>query len=123
MSRRLFISTVVFAIALGAIVGYIRGMPDDFVDVPDMSIDYGYRCGDGSEFTIEPSENMLTITIVPATSVDYLVRTELALVDDLKYAGAGVTFVPNGTFAELTSASSAPTTCTSMNSKENTLFK
>ncbi len=123
MSRRLFISTVVFAIVLGTIIGYVRGMPDDFVDVPASAVDYGYRCGDGSEFTIVPSVDMSTIDIVPATSVEYFARTTLKLSSQGAYAGGDIVFLPNGTTAELTSGSNPSTKCTSMNPPETTLFR
>lgn len=124
MSRRVFIGTVVVALALGIALGYIRGVPDDFAQMPDPdSFDYGYRCGDGSEFTVEPSEDMQSLTIVPATSVDYLKKTVLYTVDGGAYNGGGITFAPHGTTADLSTASSAPTTCTSMNAEADTLFK
>lgn len=123
MSRRVFASTVVVATVLGILLGYYRGIPDDFVRVPGRDgFDHGYRCGDGSEFTLIPSDDLTSIIIVPATSVDYLARTELYTVDGSVYSGGGITFEPHGTLADLTTASSAPTTCTSMDPAEATLF-
>lgn len=122
MSKRVLLSTIVCAVVLGVVLGYYRGVPDDFVNAPDLSIDYGYRCGDGSEFTVVPSEDMTTITIVPATSSDYLKEILLLRTAGDTYTSEGISFAAHDLTAELITASHGSTTCTSMNPPETTLF-
>lgn len=122
MKLNVFIWTVFVASILGILLGYYRGLPDDFDGIPDVA-DFGYRCGDGSEFTVEPTADMKAITLIPSTSSDYLQKTTLTLVGGDVYVGGGITFAPHGTSGDLTSASSAATTCMSMNPAGKTLFQ
>lgn len=80
MSKRLVVSVIVCSVVAGIAIGYVRGLPDDFVE-NDTAVqgasEYGYRCGDGTEFTLVPSADMQTIRITPATSVDYIRESKL----------------------------------------------
>lgn len=123
------LSVILVSVIAGVLIGYVRGLPDDFVtgeaESDRPSYDYGYRCGDGSEFTIVPSEDMTTLRIIPATSVDYLRETTLQSdTNDAgsHYSGGGITFAVKGNTIELSTASTAPTTCRSMNPPQQSLF-
>jgi hypothetical protein len=122
MSKRVLLSAIVVALVLGVTLGYYRGAPNDFVEAPDTSVDYGYRCGDGSEFTIVPSEDMASLMIVPATSADYVPQTVLNRIATDVFEGAGVTFTAHDVSAELGTTEHGTTTCASMNPPKTTLF-
>jgi hypothetical protein len=127
MNKRTILAIILVAIIAGVLIGYVRGLPDDFVEAPGTDTasidDYGYRCGDGSEFTLLPSEDMTTITLKPATSADYLRETVLQSASGgTTYAGNGVRIVVHGITLDLSTASTAPTTCTSMRPVTQSLF-
>ncbi len=123
----MWLSVILLAVIAGVLIGYVRGIPDDFssADAETISGDYGYRCGDGSEFTIVPSEDMTTIRIVPATSADYLKDTTLQSVTNTagsEYAGGGVSLSAHDATLVLSTLNTATTTCASMRPKEESLF-
>lgn len=43
--------------------------------------EYAYRCADGTEFSMTPSEDAASITLYPATSVERIPQVTLALVE------------------------------------------
>ncbi len=126
MSKRLVLSVVLVSVIFGTLIGYTRAIPSDFSSDSEQQtadmFEYGYRCDDGSEFTVIASENMSTIEIVPATSADYLKRTTLRLGNQGAYSGGGVIFLPGDVEAELSTDSTAPTRCRSMRPQQESLF-
>ncbi len=125
MSRRLLLSVVVCSVVAGALIGYVRALPDDFVDEEMAAYDYGYRCGDGSEFTLVPSPDMEELRIIPATSVDYVRDTVLHINTTEQgtiYSGGGITLRISGVSLLLTTISNGSTRCTSMLPAEDSLF-
>lgn len=68
--------------------------------------EYGYRCSDGSEFTMSPSSDMSTITIIPATSAERFTKTILNKIETPSgalYIGEGITFSAKGETLTLSS--------------------
>lgn len=43
--------------------------------------EYAYRCADGTEFTMTPSDDAASLTLYPATSVERIPQTVLHLVE------------------------------------------
>lgn len=77
---------------------------------------YGYRCGDGTEFTMSPTSDMQRILITPATSVERIPKAILSKVESesgARYEGDGITFYAHGETVEL-STSEFTTTCRPM---------
>jgi len=77
---------------------------------------YGYRCGDGTEFTMSPTSDMSKIRITPATSVERISKTVLYHVQSssgARYEGSGLTFFARGEKVQL-STDAFSTTCTPM---------
>lgn len=65
---------------------------------------YGYRCTDGTEFTMSPSEDMTSIHIVPAAGVERIPETILPKVASdtgVLYETDGITFYAKGETVEL----------------------
>ena len=129
MNKRLVYTVIAIAIVAGLSIGYIRGLPNDFVDeseiIGGVVTDYGYRCGDGSEFTLIPSENVDTIRIVPATSADYVKESVLKAMSDatgMYFEGDGIALRPSASGLVLVSAGHATTTCSSMRPADESLF-
>ncbi len=128
MSKKIIISVLLFSMVVGIVIGYYRALPDDFVETTEDGLvieDYGYRCGDGSEFTIVPTDDMKTIDIVPASSVDYVQRSTLTSVDDgtgIHYEGNGFGLRPSASGLVLTSQTHPTTTCSSMRPASESLF-
>lgn len=83
--------------------------------VPALQKDdgYGYRCADGTEFTMKTSEDLSTITLHPATSAERIPQTTLNKVKSdvgARYEGGGVVFAGKGETVQLIGASFS-TTC------------
>lgn len=77
---------------------------------------YGYRCGDGTEFTMSPSSDMKFIRLTPATSVERIPEVVLAKIESAtgaRYEGSGIVFHAHGEAVELGSVDFS-TTCTPM---------
>lgn len=112
-----------FAIALlvaalgGLVLGYARTNQSPDQSASENFGEYGYRCGDGSEFTMIPTVDMMSIALVPATSVDYIRETTLVSVPSergARYEGGGVTFSAVGETVTIDTEATEPTTCTPM---------
>ncbi len=77
---------------------------------------YGYRCGDGTEFTMSLPEDISSIHLVPATSVERIPETILSKVASetgARFEGDGIVFHAHGETVEL-STSEFTTTCLPM---------
>ncbi|MCE9643980.1 MliC family protein [Candidatus Parcubacteria bacterium] len=77
---------------------------------------YGYRCGDGTEFTMSPASDMGQILLTPATSVERIpkvILTKAASATGARYEGDGLVFYAHGERVEL-SSSEFTTTCIPM---------
>ncbi len=126
MSHRLVLGVIGVSVVCGLLIGYARGLPNDFVDpqsVP-VTLTYGYRCADGTEFSIEPNGDFSQLRVVPATSADYVAVETLARRDaqTAVYQGASTTLAIEGSALVLAVAGHATTTCDSMRSAEDSLF-
>ncbi len=123
MSKRLMLSVIFASLLVGILIGYVQGVPADVVNESEfeaeIAVEYGYRCGDGSEFTLVPTNSMESIRIVPATSVDYVREANLKLMRDALgsfYEGEGIVLRMSASGLVLVSEGHATTTCTSMQS-------
>ncbi len=127
MSKRLVLVTVVFSVITGIVLGYMNAVPNDFIDEPVGSdVEYGYRCADGSEFTLVPTEESGALFIVPATSSDYVQNTLLQNVPGgvyNTYVGGDVMLSVREGGIELSVSGHEPTQCTSMLPEEESLFQ
>jgi hypothetical protein len=124
MSKRFLIVVILFSVIGGIVIGYYRGLPDDFADTPAPTPqDYGYRCGDGSEFTLVPlSAN--SVRIVPATSVDYVRETTLTRASSgAPFAGGDITLRVDGAVIFLSAEGRSETPCQSMRPAAESLFQ
>lgn len=77
---------------------------------------YGYRCGDGTEFTMSPTSDMSKILITPATSVERIAKTVLFHIQSTsgaKYESSGLSFLAHGETVQL-STKAFTTTCKPM---------
>lgn len=75
--------------------------------------EYGYRCGDGTEFTMKPANDMSRIMLIPATSVERIPQATLLKVESTttaQYTGQGITFTAHGETVQL-KTSEFETTC------------
>lgn len=82
--------------------------------------EYGYRCGDGTEFTMHPNERVTEILIKPATSVERIPTLVLAKVQSetgAKYADGDYSFHAHGETAAFTGPQFT-TSCSPMQSGE-----
>lgn len=127
MNKHVVVTIAVVAMIAGVVFGYLRALPDDFIENTTETgfSDYGYRCGDGSEFTLVPNAHMESVRIVPATSVDYVRETELKSLTDsmgMYYEGDGILLRPTASGLLLVSAGHATTTCSSMRPADESLF-
>lgn len=128
MSKKAVLLVVTISIIVGVVIGYMNAVPNDFVKTtPDGLVieEYGYRCGDGSEFTLVPSSDMSTIDIVPATSVDYVRKTTLASTTDgtgIHYRGGDISIRTSASGLMLIVTGHATTTCSSMLPANESLF-
>ncbi len=127
MNRRALLLIAIAAVLTGLGIGYIRALPSDFVKHSDMAgmTDYGYRCGDGSEFTLVPTDGSDTVRIVPATSVDYVREANLESRTDamgMYYEGDDIVLRPTASGLMLVSAGHGTTTCSSMQPAVESLF-
>lgn len=78
--------------------------------------EYGYRCGDGTEFTMSPTSDMSKMLITPATSVERISKTVLYHVQatsGARYEGNDLAFFAHGETVQL-STSVFTTTCNPM---------
>lgn len=67
---------------------------------------YAYRCGDGSEFYIEPSLDFSYLHIYPATSVDYVpdaILLSRASDTGARFEGSGIVLHGHGEVVQLSS--------------------
>lgn len=79
---------------------------------------YGYRCGDGTEFTMSPAEDMSTILLTPASTIERIpevILTEEPAESGVRFAGDGITFAAVGETVTL-STDEWSTTCFPMES-------
>lgn len=77
---------------------------------------YGYRCGDGTEFTITFGETVDTITIIPASNLERIPETMLTKVTSssgARYEGGDLAFHAHGETVTLT-GEGFQTTCLPM---------
>lgn len=61
--------------------------------------EYAYRCGDGTEFSITPSEDFSTVTLYPATTVERIEQSTLNKVESefgARYANERLVFHARG---------------------------
>lgn len=66
---------------------------------------YGYRCGDGTEFSIVPNNDMSTLSVIPASSSDLVPLITIKKVDaqkGVRYEGNGIIFEGSGETVTLT---------------------
>ncbi|GEM_PF-1654865 len=85
---------------------------------------YGYRCGDGTEFTMSPSEDMESILLIPATSVERIPETIISRTESetgARYEGNGIVFHAHGETVAL-STDEFETTCLPMTSQDEAPF-
>jgi len=85
---------------------------------------YGYRCSDGTEFSMSPASDMQSILLTPATSVERVPKTILSRVvseTGARYEGDGLVFHAHGEVVEL-SSSEFVTTCAPMQVPEEAPF-
>lgn len=78
--------------------------------------EYGYRCGDGTEFTMHPNKDLSMIRLVPATSVERIPETIISRTDSetgARYEGNGIVFHAHGESVEL-STEAFQTSCLPM---------
>jgi len=67
--------------------------------------EYGYRCGDGTEFTMRPSSDMSILKIFPATSAERIPEVTLARQESVSgshYEGGGIVLYAKGETLTLT---------------------
>jgi len=85
---------------------------------------YGYRCGDGTEFTISFNETGDSITVVPASTLERIPEVTLTKVTSAtgaRYEGEGVVFHAHGETVQL-STDEFSTTCNPMHSPDEAPF-
>lgn len=93
----------------------------------DLSVytlgEYGYRCDEGTEFTLWPAGDMSSVRIVPATSVERIGETILSKVpgDAARYEGDGLILLGYGETIEL-SSSEFSATCSPIFSDDSAPF-
>jgi hypothetical protein len=114
MNKRLFIVIVAIAIIAGVALGYVRGLPDDVQNEQPTSIDFGYRCGDGTEFTLSPAPLLVTLHLVPASNVDYVREQDLTRQSEFVFTSDDTVLVRTGDTLALAVHGHATTTCTAM---------
>lgn len=86
--------------------------------------EYGYRCGEGTEFTMKPANDMSKILLIPATSVERIPRVILSKVvgtTTAEYMGEGITFTAHGETVRL-HTSEFDTTCHPMQAPNEAPF-
>ena len=90
--------------------------------VPETG-DYGYRCGDGTEFTMTPSSDMGSITLIPASSIERIPRLVLHSVprSPSRFEGEGYAFEGKGETVTLTGGGFS-VTCRPMQDPEEAPF-
>ncbi len=87
-----------------------------FSMVPALQKDegYGYRCADGTEFTMTTAADLSTITLHPSTSAERIPQATLNKVKSdsgARYEGGGVVFAGKGESVQLIGPSFS-TVCT-----------
>lgn len=85
---------------------------------------YGYRCADGTEFTMTTAPDLSTITLHPSTSAERIPQTTLNKVKSdsgARYEGGGVVFAGKGETVQLIGASFS-TTCNPLPSQTDAPF-
>lgn len=90
---------------------------------PDMGA-YGYRCGDGTEFTMSPVSDMSAITLIPASNVERIPRVTLSKTESAtgaRYEGQGIVFHAHGEGVDL-KTSTFETTCMPMQNPDEAPF-
>lgn len=82
----------------------IVAVPVNIIEGKLMMGDYGYRCDDGTEFTMNPSEDGTSIEIFPATDIERIDRGVLNALDSasgVMYANEELTFFGQGETVKL----------------------
>ncbi len=90
---------------------------------PDMGA-YGYRCGDGTEFTMAVLADMSAITLIPASSIERIPRLDLSKTESdsgARYEGGGFVFHAHGETIQLTGPE-FETTCRPMQNPDEAPF-
>lgn len=93
-----------------------EGKSDEKEDMRFNSSTNGYRCGDGTEFSVHSTQDTKNILLVPATSVERIPKSVLSRQGDSSstaYEGGGIRFEMMGNTATL-STKDFTTTCTQM---------
>lgn len=85
--------------------------------------DYAYRCADGTEFSMTPSADAMSITLYPASDAERITETNLALVESdfgtrFESTLEGLAFHGQGERVQLVGRSFS-TTCTPVPDSEN----
>lgn len=122
MNKRLLITIVAIAIIAGVALGYVRGLPADIKNEPPAQIDFGYRCGDGTEFTLYPTPLLVTLHLVPASTVDYVREQDLARQSQFVFTSEDTVLERAGDTLALAVRGHATTTCTAMFPLERSFF-
>lgn len=123
MNKQLFIAIVAIAVVAGIALGVVRGLPDDFVtEQSASSTDYGYRCGDGTEFTLYPAPLLATLHLIPVSNVDYVHEQDLARQSEFVFTSDDTILVHTGDTLSLAVRGHATTTCTAMFPHERSFF-
>lgn len=85
---------------------------------------YGYRCGDGTEFTISFGETIDSITVIPASNLERIPEVALlkvASATGARYEGEGIVFHAHGETVKL-STDEFSTTCNPIHSPDEAPF-
>lgn len=85
---------------------------------------YGYRCEDGTEFTMLPSEDGSSVLVVPASNVERIHKSALKRVESengAKFAAGDLTFFAHGETVELSGESFA-TKCSPLSVSDQAPF-
>lgn len=102
---------------------YVHNKKQSRVTIPSVGV-YGYRCGDGTEFTVAPSPGGETIHITPTTRIERIpdaVLEKVASESGSRYEGAGIVFHARRERAELSSVE-FKTTCLPMQKMDEAPF-